>query len=36
MPNWNPIQRQIDALNPSGEIKPLPLWLLEAPLDTEG
>jgi Fe-S-cluster containining protein len=34
MPNWNPIQRQIDALNPSGEIKPLPLWLLEDPLET--
>ncbi|MNS58346.1 Flagellin N-methylase [compost metagenome] len=30
MPNWNPIQRQIDTLNPSGEIKPLPLWLLDA------
>lgn len=30
MPNWNPIQRQIEALNPTGEIKPLPLWLLEA------
>ena len=29
MPNWNPVQRQIEALNPSGEIKPLPLWLLE-------
>lgn len=29
MPNWNPVQRQLEALNPSGEIKPLPLWLLD-------
>jgi Fe-S-cluster containining protein len=29
MPNWNPIQRRIEALNPTGEIKPLPLWLLD-------
>jgi Fe-S-cluster containining protein len=29
MPNWNPVQRQLEAMNPSGEIKPLPLWLLD-------
>ena len=29
MPNWNPIQRQLERLNPTGEIKPLPLWLLD-------
>lgn len=29
MPNWNPVQRRIEALNGEGPIKPLPLWLLE-------
>ena len=29
MPNWNPVQRQLNQLNASGVIKPLPLWLLE-------
>lgn len=29
MPNWTPVQRQLDALNQRGATKPLPLWLLE-------
>jgi Fe-S-cluster containining protein len=29
MPNWNPVQRQLEQLNGQGAIKPLPLWLLE-------
>lgn len=29
MPNWNPVQRQLNELNASGVIKPLPLWLLD-------
>lgn len=29
MPNWNPVQRHLEALNDGGPIKPLPLWLLD-------
>lgn len=29
MPNWNPVQRQVEHLNQGRPIKPLPLWLLE-------
>jgi Fe-S-cluster containining protein len=29
MPNWNPVQRQLESLNQGGAIKPLSLWLLE-------
>lgn len=30
MPNWNPVQRRLEAISgPGGAIKPLPLWLLE-------
>jgi Fe-S-cluster containining protein len=29
MPNWNPVQRQLEKLNGNAAIKPLPLWLLE-------
>jgi Fe-S-cluster containining protein len=29
MPNWNPVQRKLEALNGPAPIKPLPLWLLE-------
>lgn len=28
MPPWNPVQDRIARLNPSGEVAPLPLWLL--------
>ncbi|MEB3221060.1 MAG: YkgJ family cysteine cluster protein [Candidatus Sericytochromatia bacterium] len=31
LPNWNPVQRRLQALAPGGMIKPLPLWLLEWP-----
>ena len=29
MPNWAPVQRQLERINGDGAIKPLPLWLLE-------
>jgi Fe-S-cluster containining protein len=29
MPNWNPVQRKLEAMSEGGPIKPLPLWLLE-------
>lgn len=29
MPNWNPVQRKLEALSGGGSIKPLPLWLLD-------
>lgn len=29
MPNWGPVQRQLEAISGGGAIKPLPLWLLE-------
>lgn len=28
MAPWNPVQDRLEALNPSGEVAPLPLWLL--------
>jgi Fe-S-cluster containining protein len=31
LPNWNPVQRRLQALAPGGMIKPLPLWLLDWP-----